>query len=110
VVELFLTVTVVGEYQSFEGLTEAALEMIVEQERVTLTGAERTAIHDRMQRLPAYADVRPSLERLESAGLRLAALTNSAENAARALTKQAGLGKGVSPTFRGPTYAPSPSR
>jgi 2-haloacid dehalogenase len=93
--------TVVGEYQSFEGLTEAALEMIVEQERVTLTGAERTAIHDRMQRLPAYADVRPSLERLESAGLRLAALTNSTENAARALTEQAGLGDLLEDPFLG---------
>lgn len=44
-----------------------------------------------MGRLPAYPDVRPGLERLEAAGLRLATLTNSTERSATALVERAGL-------------------
>jgi len=41
--------------------------------------------------LPAYADVRPALERLRSAGCRLAALTNSTTEVEEAQLANAGL-------------------
>ncbi|MFN2563741.1 MAG: haloacid dehalogenase type II [Gemmatimonadaceae bacterium] len=92
VLELFLTATVIGEYQSFDKLTEAALEMVAEQEKVALKAADRTAVMTAMKQLPAYPDVRPALERLDAAGFRLAVLSNSTEKSARGLIDQTGLG------------------
>ena len=93
VLELFLTATVIDEYQSFDKLTEAALEMVAEQERVELKAADRTAVRKMMRKLPAFPDVRPALERLAGAGFRLAALTNSTEKTAKAQLENAGLDK-----------------
>src|SRR5919199_3862721 len=60
VLELFLTATVIDEYQSFDKLAEAALEMVAEQERVELDAADRAAIKETMRKLPAFPDVRPA--------------------------------------------------
>lgn len=90
--ELFLTATVIDEYQSFDKLADAALEMVAEQQRVELKDPHRQAIKEAMQKLPAYPDVRPALERLSDAGFRLATLTNSTEKSARALIERASLG------------------
>jgi 2-haloacid dehalogenase len=90
--ELFLTATVVDEYQSFDKLAEGALEMVAEQRRVARKDTHRKAVKGAMQHLPAYPDVRPALERLVDAGFRLRTLTNSTGKSAAALIAQAGLG------------------
>lgn len=91
VVELFMTATIIDDYQAFDELTAAALEMVPEQRRMALSDEDRSAVRAAMGRLPAYPDVRPGLERLEAAGLRLATLTNSKERSATALVERAGL-------------------
>lgn len=94
--ELFLTATVIDEYQSFELLADAALDMTAVQYGTAngtgeLAKADRAAIHATMLALPPHGDVRPALDRLTAAGLRLAVLTNSTEKSAKAQMKHAGL-------------------
>ncbi|HWJ31944.1 MAG TPA: haloacid dehalogenase type II [Gaiellaceae bacterium] len=91
VLELFLTATVIDAYRPFSELTDAALEMIALQRGVRLTADDKARVHAAMQALPAHPDVRPSLERLKGAGLRLATLTNSGEKTARHHLEHAGL-------------------
>ena len=89
--ELFLTATIVDDYRSFEQLGDAALDMVGGQYRLELSRDGRAAIHERLLTLPPHADVRPALERLTSAGRRLAVLTNSTERSAKAQFGNAGL-------------------
>ena len=83
VLELFLTATVIDAYRPFKELTDAALEMVARQRGVQLADADRERVRAAMRTLPLHPDVRPSLERLKAAGLTLATLTNSGEQAAR---------------------------
>ena len=89
--ELFLTATIVDDYRSFEQLGDAALDMVGGQYRLELSKDGRAAVHERLLTLPPHADVRPALERLTSAGIRLAVLTNSTERSATAQFGHAGL-------------------
>jgi 2-haloacid dehalogenase len=59
---------------------------------ISLAPDDRTAILAGMRSLPPHPDVPASLERLRSAGLRLAALTNSTEEVAIAQLTNAGIG------------------
>jgi 2-haloacid dehalogenase len=49
------------------------------------------AVADQLRRLPAHPEVAGALRRLRDAGLRLASLTNSTEEVARAQLEHAGL-------------------
>ena len=69
----------------------AALEMTAEQAGVELGDGDREAVAAQMRRLPAHPEVAGALRRLRDAGLRLAALTNSTEQVARAQLEHAGL-------------------
>ena len=91
VLELFLTATVVDAYRPFNALTDAALDMVALQRGVRLADADRERVREAIRTLPAYADVRPSLERLKDAGLTLATLTNSGEQSARQHLERNGL-------------------
>jgi 2-haloacid dehalogenase len=51
--------------------------MVAEVEGVELGDEDREALREGMASLPAHPDVRPGLERLRAAGVRLATLTNS---------------------------------
>jgi 2-haloacid dehalogenase len=69
----------------------AALAMTAEQAGVELREEDRDAIATGLRRLPAHPEVPGALERLRTAGLRLAALTNSTEEVARAQLEHAGI-------------------
>jgi 2-haloacid dehalogenase len=69
----------------------AALEMTAEQAGVELADRDREAIATQMRQLPAHPEVAGALQRLGDAGLRLASLTNSTEQVARAQLEHAGL-------------------
>jgi 2-haloacid dehalogenase len=56
-----------------------------------LSDKDRTAILSGIRTLPPHPEVKDSLERLKQAGLRLAALTNSASEVAHAQLNHAGL-------------------
>jgi 2-haloacid dehalogenase len=88
-----LVATILRTYQPFDRLAEAALEMTAAAKGLALSTAQRAAILEGMRELPPHADARPSLERLQHAGLRLAALTNSRRRIAQSQLQNAGLAR-----------------
>lgn len=72
-----LVATVTNTYQDFSDLAEAALDTVAQQKKVSLSAADKDGVLKMMRELPAHEDVQPSLERLRTAGFRLATLTNS---------------------------------
>jgi 2-haloacid dehalogenase len=86
-----LVATVTGSYRQFGAHAMAALEMTAERAGVGLADDDREAVAAQLGRLPAHPEVPDALRRLSEAGLRLAALTNSTEEVARAQLGHAGL-------------------
>jgi 2-haloacid dehalogenase len=86
-----LVATVTGAYRTFAEVGAAALAMTAEQAGVELREEDRDAVAGQLRRLPAHPEVPGALERLRQAGYRLAALTNSTEQVARAQLEHAGL-------------------
>jgi 2-haloacid dehalogenase len=86
-----LVATVTGAYNQFGAIGMAALEMTARQAGAELADADREAILGQIRTLPAHPEVPGALGRLRQAGLRLAALTNSTEQVARAQLEHAGL-------------------
>jgi 2-haloacid dehalogenase len=86
-----LVATVTGAYRPFGEIGLAALAMTAEQAGVELSDPDRDAIAGGLRRLPAHPEVPGALERLHRAGMRLAALTNSTEEVARAQLEHAGI-------------------
>jgi len=91
VLQSALTATVTDAYSDFGAIGMAALAMTAARRGIALTDADRQAIREEMQRLPAHPEVRESLERLRAGGLRLAALTNSTAAIGEAQLANAGL-------------------
>jgi 2-haloacid dehalogenase len=89
--QLAMTATLTDNYHDFATVGRAALQMTAARLRVGLTGDDERAIMGTMLQLPPHLDVKAGLERLKNAGLRLAALTNSAPDALTAQLTNAGL-------------------
>jgi 2-haloacid dehalogenase len=86
-----MTLTMTGAYQDFITVGAASLDMIVDQHRVRMSRADRDSIRQTMGNLPPHGDVLPNLRRLQGAGFRMAALTNSPPAAARQQLTNAGI-------------------
>ena len=86
-----LVATVTGVYHQFGSLAMAALETTAERAGVELADDDKKAVAAQMRQLPAHPEVAGALRRLRDAGLRLASLTNSTEQVARAQLENAGL-------------------
>jgi 2-haloacid dehalogenase len=86
-----LVATVTGAYRQFGAHAMAALEMTAERAGVTLADDDKQAVAVQLRQLPAHPEVAGALRRLRDNGLRLAALTNSTEEVARAQLTHAGL-------------------
>ena len=86
-----LVATVTGAYSPFGDHAMAALEMTAERAGVELADGDRAAVAAPIRQLPAHPEVAGALKRLGDGGLRLAALTNSTEQVARAQLEHAGL-------------------
>ena len=86
-----LVATVTGAYHQFGAHAMAALEMTAEQAGVELTDDDKQAVAAQLRQLPAHPEVAEALQRLRDAGLRLASLTNSTKEVARAQLEHAGL-------------------
>ena len=86
-----LVATVTGAYSTFGAIGMAALTMTAEQAGVELRQQDRDAVAAELRRLPAHPEVPGALERLHRSGFRLAALTNSTEEVARAQLEHAGI-------------------
>jgi 2-haloacid dehalogenase len=86
-----LVATVTGAYSQFGAHAMGALEMTAGQAGVELTDDDKEAVAAQRRQLPAHPEVAGALKRLGDGGLRLAALTNSTEQVARAQLEHAGL-------------------
>lgn len=88
---LAMTATIVEDYRDFSALARAALELIAARHGQSLAEDQIKRILEQMRHLRPRADARPALERLQAAGFRLAALTNSAPAVAQAQLNNADL-------------------
>jgi 2-haloacid dehalogenase len=86
-----LVSTITGPYADFGAIGRVALQMVATRRVHELSEEDAASILGTVRRLPAHPDVRHALERLRSAGHRLATLTNSTEVVARAQLENAGL-------------------
>jgi len=86
----FLT-TITGPYKPFGEHFRAALAITALRRGLRVSPEDERAILAGVRTLPAHIDVRPALERLRSAGYRLAALTNSTAEVEEAQLANAGL-------------------
>ncbi len=90
-IQSVLVATVTNVYSDFGKIGGAALDMVAARRGVNLSVEDRTQILGGMRTLPPHPEVAASLTRLQEAGLRLAALTNSTEEVAQAQLTNAGL-------------------
>lgn len=90
-VELFLTVTVIGQYRPFDELTDEALHVIAAQHGASVSKEQAVSLKKALGRMPAHPDVHPGLEQLRHAGFTLVVLTNSRAHAATNMIEHAGL-------------------
>jgi 2-haloacid dehalogenase len=79
-------------YVDFDTCTRQALRSVSAQLGVPLDASAEQALLDCYLRLPAFADVKPTLETLKAFGTRLLALTNGTASSVRGLLGYAGLG------------------
>lgn len=86
-----LVATITDAYAAFGTIGRAALEIVARRHGLQLAADDRDAILGTMRSLPPHPDVPGALRRLQAAGLRLAALTNSTDEVARAQLTNAGL-------------------
>lgn len=89
--QIAMTMTITGAYEDFSKVGEAALKMTAAQKGVDLTAEDRKAILNEIKELPPHPDVRDALESLRTAGVRVAALTNSTEKVAKHQLSTAGI-------------------
>jgi len=78
-------------YINFTDAQLAALEMVAQRAGVEVSDDDRQMIVAAMSRLPPHPEAPTALERLRSAGFRMATLTNSVGTVARAQMKNAGI-------------------
>ncbi len=86
-----LVATVTDSYTDFGSTALAALQMVAARHGRELTANEVSEILGTIRRLPPHPEVHNALDRLGASGYRLATLTNSTEEVARAQLEHAGL-------------------
>ncbi len=87
----WLTAMVTGVYQEFGTIGGTALKMVARRQGVDLSDEDKQQILSGLQNLPPHPEVEENLGRLQDAGLRLAALTNSTQQVADAQIDNSGL-------------------
>jgi 2-haloacid dehalogenase len=86
-----LVMAVSDQYAEFTEVGTAALQMLGRNRDIAIHDNEAKEILGGMRRLKPHADVAPALVRLQRAGFRLAALTNSSQAGVGAQLAFAGL-------------------
>lgn len=85
------SMTLAGRYAPLPEIGAAVLRMLAQGQGIDISPSAAEAAMRSLTRLPAHADVRPALQRLKSAGLRLAALSISTRTGLRAQLDHAGI-------------------
>ncbi len=91
VLQSAMVTTMTGIYTDFGSVGRHALKVTAMRQGVELSDEELSQIVGGMLTLPPHPEVPDSLARLQNAGLRLAALTNSATKAVHAQLTNAGI-------------------
>ena len=86
-------ITVAEIYTDFGSVAKGALKMTAERRGIDLTEQGMMQILGGIRSLPAHPEVPASLKRLQSAGFRMAALTNSARKVLESQVSAAGIGE-----------------
>jgi len=86
-----LVMTVSDHYASFGDIGAAVLQMLARNRDIVLKVEDAKQVLSVIRRLPPHPDVRPALDRLKTRGIRLATLTNSAQEVGEAQMRHAGL-------------------
>ena len=86
-----LLCTVADAYRPFDEITALALEQTLAESGLALKQAQREALLQAWQSLPAYVDVAPALRALRQRGLATAVLTNGTRASATTLLERAGI-------------------
>jgi 2-haloacid dehalogenase len=105
-------VTSAGKYEEFATLAHASLQFAAESLALSLTQGMCTELVDVYSRLSVWPDVEPALERLRSAGVRLALLSNLGTSMLRANMHFAGVEQYFEPplsTDRVRRFKPAPA-
>lgn len=89
--QLAMAAVLTNAYEDFGVQTDTGLEMTARHYKVSMLGEEKNLILGALRKLRPYPEVSQNLQRLRDAGLRLAILTNSTEQAAEAQLAYAGL-------------------
>lgn len=85
------TMTLSGLYTPFGALGVGSLRMLASIHGISVADSDIDELKDRMNTMPAHADVAPALTRLRDAGFRLVTLTNSASASSPTPLERAGL-------------------
>ena len=83
--------TAAGRYEGFESLAQGALEFAAESIGVKLSSSARTKLIEVYSQLNVWPDVKSALERLRTAKVRLAFLSNLSEEMLRANMRHTGI-------------------
>ena len=78
-------------YEDFDACTDRALSFAAKTFKVELSDAARRQLLTDYLNLPAFPEVLPALQALQSAGCKLLAFSNGAENSLRTLLGNAGV-------------------
>lgn len=89
--QLAFTGGLAGRYVDFSTAQHAALAMLAERERVSLSDGDIDGLVGRMRSLPPHPDVPESVAALADTKLRIVALTNSVQDVAEAQLANAGI-------------------
>ncbi|MBD5771167.1 haloacid dehalogenase type II [Marinomonas colpomeniae] len=84
-------ITISGLYEPFGSLAVGTLNMIGANHNVSISDDDVKEFKALLTNLPPHPDVIPALERLQTAGFRLATLTNSAPTTSPTLLEKAGI-------------------
>lgn len=86
-----MALTITGQYRDFSSIAKTSLAAIASAQNPILADAASEEIIAAIRTLPAHPDVLPAFKRLHAAGVRLAALTNSAQDVVDAQLENAGF-------------------
>jgi 2-haloacid dehalogenase len=85
--------TLAGSYRTFSELAADELEVNASSQGKKLSTKKISEVIKRLRHLPPFPDVKPTLERLQEAGFRMATLTNSNQDMLEEQLRYAGLTK-----------------
>ena len=91
--------SLMGRYRDFWGLTEDALVYSANSLKLDLTSDARAQLMESYLHLAAFPDVKPGLNDLKQAGVRLAILSNGEPRMVGAAVESAGLGTLIDDIF-----------